>query len=83
MYIQRNWNEKVMKTFGSLPEEFAEAPGVQMFSVLSAVPIDASDSGVSSSDVRGSKINISYVSSSLVDTHRHRHVQANITIINK
>lgn len=52
------------------PAGSAEAPGGElMFSVLSAVPIDASDSGVSSSDVRGSKINISYVSSSLVDTH--------------
>lgn len=44
-----------------------------MFSVLSAVPIDASDSGVSSSDVRGSKINISYVSSSLVNTQAQTH----------
>lgn len=49
------------------------APSVSMvmFSELSAVPMDASDSGVSSSDARGSKINISYVSSSLETEHTH------------
>lgn len=52
------------------PERSEVAPCKVMFSELSAVPIEASDSGVSSSDVRGSKISISYVSSSL-PTHTH------------
>lgn len=54
------------------PEGSEVAPSVSMviFSELSAVPMEASDSGVSSSDARGSKINISYVSSSLL-THKH------------
>lgn len=57
-----------------VPDGSDVAPSVSMvmFSELSAVPMDASDSGVSSSDVRGSKINISYVSSSL-----HAHTQTN------
>lgn len=40
------------------------------FSELSAVPIEASDSKVSSSDARGSKVSISKVSSSLQTSPR-------------
>lgn len=50
------------------------------FSELSAVPIDASDSKVSSSDARGSRDSISYVSSSL---QREKHVRfSNISHLN-
>lgn len=55
-----------------VPEGSDVAPSVSMvmFSELSAVPMDASDSGVSSSDARGSRISISYVSSSLQTAKR-------------
>lgn len=49
------------------PEKSEVAPSESMlrFSLLSAVPIDASDSRVSSSDARGSRASISKVNSSL------------------
>lgn len=57
----------VYNTQTHAPEGSDVAPSISMvmFSELSAVPMEASDSGVSSSDARGSNTNISYVSSSL------------------
>lgn len=50
-----------------IPQASDVAPScsAKRFSELSAVPIEASDSSSSSSDVRGSNANISNVSSSL------------------
>lgn len=51
----------------NIPEksEMIPSESTLRFSVLSAVPIEASDSRVSSSDARGSRVRISKVNSSL------------------